>query len=295
MTLLTKIFAELAEGTPNRLHLPEHRQIEIYSRRNSLDVAEDKSQLPLAHLAGIVRSFTLLDRYLSAKMGFCEPVESWPFYLGLPRVSGVDKIIAQIYRILRLARLVLLHPMSRIETRDGLVMINGVIGPNAFSIELSANGIILLESAVAYYLKSESGPYSQAYVEAMLGEYYVDILAEIKRYSDEGRSLYQFRRAEPFSRHFRLDCSNAKVQQLEGEYEFEIVPLYKDKARYPIDFFVVIDKWMHIVPVEALKNNRIKAEDLVKWRAENLDGVRLPEDFRMRFCNDAVVINQPMT
>ena len=39
-------------------------------------------------------------------------------------------------------------------------------------------------------------PIPRAYVEALLAEYFDDIVGEIKRYSDEGRSLYQFRRAE---------------------------------------------------------------------------------------------------
>ena len=58
--------AELSAGSPNRLSLPEYRQIELYSKRKSLSFAPAATDggRPLGRIAGVCRSFLVLDAFL---------------------------------------------------------------------------------------------------------------------------------------------------------------------------------------------------------------------------------------
>jgi hypothetical protein len=179
--------------------------------------------------------------------------------------------------------------------RDGIVCLNGAIDLCALSLEITAAGLDLLEAAVAWYLSSLTSPYPEAYVEAMLSEFFSDIVAEIKRFADEDRILYQFRRRAPFNRHFRFDCDNPKAVYESEFVQFEIGPLYRDPARYPIDFFAILEDGFHIIPVEALKDGRIDRKDLPRWRARGIENLSLPASFRIRFAREKIVVGQPMT
>jgi hypothetical protein len=293
--LSAKVIAAMVEGGPRRLSLPEHRQVELYTKRVSLDFDEPVADAtPYALLADVVRAFHTLETALAARLFDGEPQASWSFYTALPRDALGDKLASQLYRILRVAKLTLFHPGSKVACEDGLVKITGVVGPTVMALEITPLGLTLLDSAVAFWALNQSSPYPAAYVEALLNEYFEDIVGEIKRYSDEGRSLYQFRRAKPFCRHFRLDCDNPKWS-LQGErVVIEIGPRFRDPARCPIDFFLVFDDVLHIVPVEALVEGGIARAELTKWRARLGDGQALPAEFRARFSHPQAAINQPM-
>jgi hypothetical protein len=288
--LAAKVIAAMIEGGPQRLSLPEHRQIELYSKRKALEIdAPAPDATPYGLLADAVRAFQTLETLLAG-----EPRPSWDFYTALPREALGDKLAAQLYRILRVAKLVLFHPGGQVACEDGLVKITGVVGPTVMALELAPQGLALLGSAVAFWALNQSSPYPTAYVEALLGEYYEDIVTSIKRYSDEGRSLYQFRRARPFCRHFRLDCDNPKWSFEGDRLVIEIGARFRDPARFPIDFFLVIDGALHIVPVEALDEAAIARAELPKWRARLGEGQPLPAEFAARFAHPQIPINQPM-
>ncbi len=200
-----------------------------------------------------------------------------------------------LHRVLRVVRKIAFHAHGHVDMRDGIVCLNGAIDLCALSLEITAAGLDLLETAVAYYFSSLTSPYPEAYVEAMLFELFGDIVSEIKRFSDEDRILYQFRRRAPFNRHFRFDCDNPKATYDSEFIAFEIGPLYRDPARHPIDFFAALDDVFHIIPVEALKDGRIERRDLLKWRARGLEDLSLPASFRTRFAREKIVVGQPMT
>ena len=129
----------------------------------------------------------------------------------------------------------------------------------------------------------------------MLSQYFFDISGELKRYFDEDRVLYQFRRTGRFNRHSRFDCDNPKTE-VEGDFlRIEISPLYRDASLYPIDFFIVFRDVLHIIPVEALTDGALPLAEMDKWRARTPDGVTLPAGFRQRFGRETAAINQPMT
>lgn len=296
MSPSVKMAAAMVEAGRERLCLPEHRQIELHSKRKTLDFAEgDDDQAPYALLAGVVRAFHLMETLLAARYADGEAPASWAFYSRLPRDSGLDKVVSQLYRILRAAKLVLFHPHGHVEAIDGAVKINGFVGRVALSLEITPIGLTLLQSAAAYWALAQSSPYPLAYVEAMLNEYFFDVTGEIRRFADEDRVLYQFRRPRPFGRHFRFDCDNPKLKQDDDGVTIEIAPLYRDKARFPIDFFFVLDHALHIAPVEALNEGRIRRADLDKWRARLGEGEKLPAEFAIRFGRHQDVVGQPMT
>lgn len=295
--LLEDLVAELTTSGPNRLSLTEYRQVELYTKRKTLAFAPPQAPAgpPLPALAGLVRAFLALDAWCETRVEGFDGLSRWARYLALPRVTRTDKMLAELYRILRVARTVLFHPHGHADMDEGIIKINGAINKVALSLELTVIGAGLLESAVAYVLGAQGQPYPEAYVEAMLGQYFHDIIAEIKRFADEDRVLYQFRHPGFFHRHFRLDCDNPKYNEADGFLCIEIGALQSDRALYPIDFFVTVGDALHIVPVEALTGGRIALAELGKWRARLDDATTLPAPWRHRFAREVMVVGQPMT
>lgn len=279
--------------------LPEHRQIELYSKKKRLAFADEPPPDPLAAVRPLLveacQMFSLLDTFCESRDPKLEEKAGWERYLALPREKQGDKLVAEVYRILRVLRLSLVHRQGYIEIAEGLIRAGCNYKLCAQSISLSPTGIALLNAFVRYYLRSFAEPYGDAYVEAMLAQYYVDIVAEIHRFADEDRVLFQFRQTLPFNRHQRLDCDNPKISRDEGFYSFDISSMYRDSLRYPIDFFLVIDNQLHIVPAEALRDCRLPMAEMPRWLARSEDGVSLPASYRLRFGREKVVVGLPMT
>lgn len=297
MSFMERLAADAAFGWPRRLALPEHRQIELYTKRKALGflAEEPPSDLPLSAVAAVCRAALLMDAVLCGRHPGAPGRTSWQRYLDLPKASRADKIVAELYRILRVARTVAFHHHGHVEMRDAIVRFNGAIDRVALSLEITVAGLELIEAMAAYWLGAAEGPYPDAYVEAMLAEYFFDIVAETKRFADEDRILYQFRRPQPFNRHFRFDCDNPKYDVADGMLAFEIPPAHADPARYPIDFFLAHGQALHILPVEATREGRIALTELPRWRVRAPDDLSLPAAFRPRFAREVMVVGQPMT
>jgi hypothetical protein len=297
MIKLHDLLAGSAKGSHRRLSLPEYRQIELYSKRKALTFApaEPRQELVTDELRGVCGAFMVLDSYVQSRSSDGEAKTTWQRVLNLPRVTMTDRLVAELYRILRVAWSVAFAPQAHIEIEDGIVWINGTVHHRAMSLAITPIGLLLLESATAYYLDSLSQPYPDAYVSAMLAQYFFDITGELKRFHDEDRVLYQFRRTGRFNRHARFDCDNPKTEVDGDLLRIEISPLYRDPALYPIDFFLIFRDLLHIIPVEALTDGALPLAELDKWRARTPDGVTLPAGFRQRFGREVAAINQPMT
>lgn len=296
MTFLSRLLTDPAFGW-RRAGQPEHRQIELYTKRKTLSFLdpEPPSEVPAASVAAACRAALVLDALMSAQHPGAPGRTSWQTYLDLPRVSRADKVLAELYRILRVARTVAFHPQGHVDMREAIVCFNGAIDRVALSLEITGAGLDLIEAMTLYWLGARQGPYPPAYVEAVLAEYFFDVVAEIKRFADEDRILFQFRRPAPFNRHFRFDCDNPKLEVAGGVMRFEIPAPHRDPARYPIDFFVVHDGALHIVPVEATKDGALALSELARWRAQAPDALSLPAGFRARFAREVMVVGQPMT
>ncbi len=284
MILLQEMVADYSDRFGRSLSLPEYRQIEIYARKKRVSFTEDRDNAPpvVAGILGLNTSFLLLDGFFQSRDIGLEGKTLWDRYRALPRHSTTDKLVAEVYRILRIIRLTSLHASDQIDLEDGLITLFCTYNRDALRLTITPLGLELLRSFVVYYLDSLTQPYGEAYVEAMLMEYFADIVGEIKSFADEDRVLFQFRRKYQFGRTLRLDCDSPRFSSEAGRICFEIGDNFANGARYPIDIFVVIDAALHIIPIEALTDFSLSEEDLPKWRART-EQAALPSTFRARF------------
>jgi hypothetical protein len=292
-----KLLVHPAIGWSSHLRMPEYRQIELYTKRKALDFLEPPApdDAPLDRIAAVARAALLFEATLAGLYPTQHPLTAWARCKELPKSNEVEKILAELHRVLRIVRKIAFHPQGHVDMRDGVICLNGAIDMVALSLEITRAGLDLLESMVAYWLEARISVYPEAYVGRMLSEFFFDAVAEIKRFSDEDRILYQFRRLSPFNRHFRFDCDNPKIAPEGDRLKFEIGERYRDAARHPIDFYVVLDDRLHIIPVEALQNGAMHRDELPKWRARTTDGTSLPASFRTRFAREKIIVGQPMT
>ena len=296
MKIIDGLVAEYAERRAGRRHLPEHRQLELYSKKRQLRFAdEDPRTTEAPSLLGVLLAGSLLDAWHDGRDPSREGQGGWARYLGLPRATGVEKLVAELTRLLRVVRLAAVHADGKIEHADGIVRLRCVFNRCALSLDITPVGLELLEASVLYFLDAQRQPYGEAYVEAMLGQYFADLVGEVKRFSDEDRILYQFRVRRPFNRHLRFDCDNPKFELTEDALTIEVGAFHADSARYPIDFYLVLDDALHIIPVEALVAGRLARSELGTWRSRLALGAGLPARFRARFWRETVVSGLPMT
>lgn len=285
--LADRLALDLIAAFPTSLSMPEHRQLEMYSRPLQLSFADEAaSELPLAEIAGACRAFAALDAAVAPHDPEREGGRSWERYRKLPRGSGVEKLAAEMFRALRLIWVVVFDRTSHIEWKNGLICFDRLDECSTLTMKITSAGLKLLQSAVVYYLEARRLPYPEAYVEAMLSEYYADIVGQIHAFADESKSLYQFRRKLPLNRHFRFDCDNPKARIVDDALHIEIGEAYRDAQQFPIDFYLVHDSVLHIVPVETLGDGRLPLAQLADWRARLAEGGYLPALFRSRFARD---------
>lgn len=298
MQALPHILAENRQYFGHQWPLPEYRQIELYTQRRKLPFAAGDPVAPgmADRLLGLHVAVMLLEAYLTGgNDDLMEGVASWDRYLALPKKSPVEKLIAEVYRILRIFRIAAVHRDGRIEFSEGLLRMSCTFKRCALSLNVTPAGARLLECFVHVFLDLLQQPYSEAYGERLLLQYFLDIVAEVRKFADEDRILYQFRQQGCFNRHFRFDCDNPKFEAQADGYRFEIGGRYDDPARYPIDFFVVIKDVLHIIPVEAMQDGCIREADLVRWQVKAAFRQQLPAGFQSRFGREVMTVGLPMT
>lgn len=281
-----------------RLPRTEYRQIELYSRKRKLEFLPPPAPAgdPLARLAPArLAGQCLAEHFAADDPLLLEGKDSWQRYLDLPRRHTGERVVAELYRILRIVRIVSLHRDAHREFRNGLLRLSCNYRRCALSLDITPAGLDLLSGAVWCYLDSFEQPYADAYVEALLLQYFFDLVGEIRKFADEDRVLYQFRRKYPyFNRHFRYDCDNPKFTHEETQLSIEIGAGQNDPARFPIDFYLPLADGLHIVPVEALSAGSIALADLAQWRIRS-GGKALPAHFAARFSREEMIVGLPMT
>lgn len=296
MELLSDLVAGLRGMASGRLRRPEYRQIELYTKKKSLAFADPEVPSPATPaVAGAMWAALLLDAALDARYPEVDGLTGWRKYQALPRKTPTQKVVAELFRMLRIVRAVAVHPQGHLDFEDGIIRLNGAVERVALSLELTPVGLSLLESAVAYVLDAEAQPYPDAYVDAVMLQFLADIVAEVKRFADNDRILYQYNPPFFFNRHFRFDCDNPKTALAGERLTFDVGAIHRDPVRTPIDFFTVFDGILHIIPVEALTDFALPLGELPRWRARTPDGVTLPASFRQRFGREVNVPGIPMT
>ncbi|MET0388987.1 MAG: hypothetical protein ABW321_23640 [Polyangiales bacterium] len=284
-------------------HFPEYRELDLYDRAKRLSFVEPAPEaaatLPppmAASVESLRHAQHALDDHLAARDPLLgEGRSSWQRYLDLPRKTATDKLVAEVFRILRIVRVAASHAQGHVEQREGLIEFACTFNRCALSVSMTESGLALLTTFVSYFLQAPELPYSEAYIELMLGQYFTDIVAEIKKFADEDRILFQFQHAGYFNRHFRYDCDNPHLHFEGDQVRFEINKLHANPTVYPLDFYCMLDEHLHIVPVEALRDGRLPHAQLSAWRARCAEGASLPASFRHRFVRERMIVGQPMT
>ena len=184
MTFADAIVLDVVTGPRSQLSLPEHRQIELYSKRKALSFAatDVADGIPVTEIAGVCRAFVALDAALAGP-GTAGGGTSWERCRNLPRFSATQRLLGELYRVARLVWVVASDARGRISYCDGLIDFDAIVAPSVLAAKITPAGLRLLESAIVYYLTSRLEPYPGAYVEAMLTEYYLDLLGEVRSYS----------------------------------------------------------------------------------------------------------------
>jgi hypothetical protein len=297
MLFIDDIASDYATRFGQRLHLPEYRQLELYSKNKKLSFSDDPetAQNRLRGSFSTATAYSLLDALLVSQQAEIAELPSWKKYLALPKTNLTGKVVAEVFRILRIYHLAWVLPAGRIEMEDGIVRAHCNFEQFSLSLNISPAGMELLESFVFYYLDSFRQPYGAAYVEAMLVQYFTDIVAEIKGFSDNDRVLFQFRQTLPLNRHFRFDNDNPHYRIEEDMMLIDTGKMHTNANIYPIDFYLVYRTALHIIPVEALQEGKLPLDHLPRWQARTADGMSLPECFRARFGRVKNIVGLPMT
>ena len=290
--LLTDHVARFGAG----LKLPEHRQIELYTKKKKLTFAAPPPPLDPEVAAALPPNvaFWLLQARFQWDNPELEAMGSWATYQALPRQTALQKLVAEIYRILRIYSIATTQKNGHVDLDEGIIRLQCSFNRVALVLSVSTTGLDLLQSAAHYYLTSLAQPHAEAYTTLMMQQYFADIVTEIKRFNDEDRVLYQFHKKLFFNRHFRFDCDNPKFTASDSAIRFDLGAMYGNSAIYPIDFYLEYGGQMHIIPAEVLTDGQLALADLPRWRTAT-DGITLPAHFRTRFGREVQIPGLPMT
>ncbi|MBM9614110.1 hypothetical protein JWJ90_07395 [Desulfobulbus rhabdoformis] len=264
----------LTRNTQGR-RLPEYRELEMYTNSSVIQLcdpecAEENNGWNIPQVMDALEAFSFLDGYWeSVKPQFAGLPPEQRFIRLEPRTQ-TERIMGQIYRILKIIRQGIAAPDVRIQTGRGLFKMNYVAPPYAFALHISFGGLEILTASIVVYLNSFRQWFPEAYLEAMLGQYYEDAANEIKYLSDEIGSVQQFRKKMFFNRHHRLRCGSARYSLTSDSLVIDVGPRYANSFLYPIDFFLQVDGIFHIIPAEALEEGKLPREQLADWQ------VRIP-------------------
>lgn len=257
--------------------LPQLRKIELYTNNLEVhlyapDTAARANPWAIPQVMGALSAFSLLDAFLEREKPAMIGRNLRQRFAALQPSTRVERLTAQVYRILKIVRQGVSAAGCRLTSEERVFQINYVENPFAFALYITYAGLELLGGYVAVLLEYRRYPHPEAYVEAMLSEYYDDIVDEILYLSDEDGTALNYRKRLAFNRHFRFQCCTAKYRLTEDRLVIDIGERYADKQRWPIDFYLMLEGAFHIIPCEALTDNAIRREDLPRWR------VREPED-----------------
>lgn len=281
--------------------LPQHRLIEPCSRPRRLRFKATDTppyvHLPARTVLALNVAYGLLADWQESQDPKLAGLDSWQRYLALPRKTALDKLMAETFRILRVFRLASLHANGVIQLReDGLIRASVVHQRCGLSLLITQAGLELLVSMVSGYLESFDTPYSEAYQVRLWGQYFHDLVEEIRGFADEDRVLYQFRHKGWFNRYLRLNCDNPQLIREGDQYRIEIGKYADDPVRFPIDYYITLDHTLYIVPTEGLHlGGRLPVDELPYWQAHTQADNSLPEAFRVRFAREKNVVGLPMT
>jgi hypothetical protein len=270
--------AILERSAGSSVHVPERRFLDLpadFRQGTKVQVRDlPQERFPAEPFAGAgapLSAFMLLDRYLAS----CHPSlagrTSRERYRSLPRNNRSERLVAELYRILRLYDVVGMNG-GTIRSESACVHLNHVVDSIAYSCRISLPGPELLVSFVHYYLSLPFRRDPPAYVEAVLSSYYNDIVDQIRNFHDEDANVLVFHTGVKINRHVRFICGDAPYRfDGDGHVTFGIEEYFRNRGTVPVDFYIEIDGELFIIPVEALDNGRLPRSELESWKAQNTE------------------------
>ena len=148
MRFRQQTIAEFRERFGGQWATPEYRQIELYTKKKQLAFFDEEPSAgaaphPLNPLSTLV-AFSLLENALEARDLSLEGKPLWQKYLGLPKKSVTEKLVAEVFRILRIYRAVVLHRDGQMEIHKGSIKLNCTHNHSALSLWISPMGLRLM-------------------------------------------------------------------------------------------------------------------------------------------------------
>jgi hypothetical protein len=107
MLYLDDMVSDYAARFGQRHSLPEYRQLELYTKNKKLSYAEElqPAQNQVRGSFATSTAYSVLDSILVSQQAEIAELPSWKKYLALPKTSGTGKVVAEVFRILRIYHL----------------------------------------------------------------------------------------------------------------------------------------------------------------------------------------------
>jgi hypothetical protein len=215
--------------------------------------------------------FMVFDSYIESKNQSLEGLSFRQKYISLPQNTNLEKIIAQIYRILKVCRNAIVHSMSSIVNDGNCLLINYVnekTGTN-FRLKVSFKGIKIIKNFILNYLIYQKSRYSNLYKEYLFNSFYNDIIQEIYDFNDEDNKLVNID-SRSICRFIRYNCCTIKFTVDDDMIVFNIPDGFNDSIKYPIDIYIEYGKIKYIIPIEITNSLKsIKISELYMWKEQD--------------------------
>ena len=130
MVKLHDLLTGSTNGSQRRLSLPEYRQIELYTKRKALvfTPAEPRQDdLITDELRGVSVPSWCWIRMSSPRHLTATARRHGSAAAGMPRGTMSERVVAELYRILRVAWSVAFTPQGRVTIDDGIIWFNGTV------------------------------------------------------------------------------------------------------------------------------------------------------------------------
>jgi hypothetical protein len=221
-------------------------------------------QIPIPDILSTSIYFMVFDSYLESKNPNLEGESFRQKYLDLPKGNNMERIVASIYRILKVYRNATVHQMHSILHTASDIRIDYLFSKTNFKLEISNQGIKTLQEFILCFFQYCESIYSDSYLELLFNGFYLDILKEIKDFNDEdGNILLSF--PGLINRYQRSDCKIKNYSIHNNELDFHFPDKFYDSTKYSIDIFFEYNNREYIVPNEVLNGKKLTIEKINLW------------------------------
>lgn len=221
--------------------------------------------------------FGLLDFYLDSCHLGLEGKSFRQKYLCLPAQGDYDLMLRQLFRITKLIRNALIHNPSSFMSANGWLDVSYHFRGTEFSIKISHDALVYLQTAICMYVKGDMGKGS--YFLGIMRSTYRNMVDGIQTFSDDiGGALEIPSHGVALQTIVREIHVNPRCETNGGRIRF-LVPKRKKSAWEGWDFYVHRQGNEYLVPMEAMDEGFSMDEQILirDWKREgSFPGIRHP-------------------